>query len=243
MKPGLCLLLVTSTLLFAGAIIVDLNYDDFRILNFMLLFEWLNLFWNRPVLYVWMFLLFAVLLTLGINTCLCTWTYIQNTTQSGITMKKAGIILFHVSFLVFLSGHLVYESTGISETLILEKGSVSQLSEAQLFLEPVMFQRMYHDIAGKKVHMGTRTSIIIKDSDGKTARICPESMNPDFSMGYSFHVSLNESGLSTEQVRIIIRKAPALYVFIVGASGMVIAFLLFMFGRMFLCLKVSQTLF
>jgi len=233
MKPGVYLLLTASALLFAGAIIVDFHSDDFRILNFTLLCKWLALYQDRPVLYVWMVLLFTVLSLLSLNTCLCTWKYLKNTTQSGITMKKAGIVLFHVSFLVFLSGHLFYECTGSSESLVLEKGSVSQLSGAELFLEPVMLQRINRDLAGKKIRMGTQTSIIIKDSTGEITRIYPESMNPDFSMGYSFHVSMNERGLSAEQVRVIIRKAPALYLFIAGAAGIIIGLLFLMLGTGF----------
>ncbi len=242
LKPGLYLLLVASVLLFAGAIIVDLNSDNFRTLNFMLLFEWLALYRDRPILYVWMFVLFAVMLTLGINTCLCTWTYIKNTKQSGITIKRAAIILFHLSFLLFLSGHLVYECTGSSETIILKKGAVSQMSGEQLSLDPVMLQRMQLDVAGKEIRMGTRASIIIKDFAGEIATIYPESMKPIFSMGYSFHVGMNEKGLSDEQIRVIIRRSPAIYIFIVGAAGIVVAFLLFMFGSRPFRLELSKKL-
>ncbi|MBW2557511.1 MAG: hypothetical protein JRD69_01505 [Deltaproteobacteria bacterium] len=241
-KPGLYLLLAASVLLFAGAIIVDINSDDFHTLNFMLLFEWLALYRDRPILYVWIFVLFAVLLVLGINTCLCTWAYIKNTKQSGMTIKKVGIILFHLSFLLFLSGHLVYECTGSSETLILEKGAVGQLTGTQLSLEPVMLQRIQLDIAGKKIRMGTRASITIKDLAGEIATIYPESMKPDFSMGYSFHVGMNEKELSDEQILVIINKSPAIYIFIVGAAGIVVAFLLFMLGSRPSSLELSKRL-
>jgi len=240
MEPGFYLLLAASALLFVGAIIVDLHSDDFRMLNFMVLQKWLGLFCGRPILYVWMFILFAVLLALGINTCLCTGKYVRHVYLSGITVRKAGIILFHLSFLLFLAGHLVYECTGNAETVVLNKGTVSRLSGARLSLEPAMLQRTHVDVAGRQVRMGTRTSITIRDSAGGIATIHPESMKPAFSMGYSFHVGLHEKGLSDEQIRIIVRKSPALCIFIVGAAGIVIAFLLFIFGTGPFRLKVSK---
>ena len=229
-KTGFYLLLAASVLLFAGAIIVDVHSDDYRILNFMLLYQWLVQFSERPILYVWMFGLFAVLFALVINTGFCTWAYVKKITQSGITVKKIGIILFHVSFLLFLAGHLVYECTGTSETIILKKGAVSRLSGAPLYLEPVMLQRMHVDVDGEQIRMGTRTSLIIKDTAGVIVTIHPESMKPAFSRGYSFHIAMNERGLSSEQVRVIIRKSPGIYLFIVGAAGIVVALLLFMLG-------------
>jgi len=230
LKPGFYLLLAASVLLFAGALIVDCHSEEFRTLNFMLLYKWLVLFHDRPVLYVWMFVLFAILFALGVNTCCCTWLYMKKSIRSGVSVKKAGIVLFHVSFLFFLSGHLVYEVTGSSETLLLKKGEVSHHSKTELCLKTLTLQRRHVDLAGKKLPMGTSTSITVTDPSGKVETIYPESMKPAFAMGYSFHVCMNEQGLSDEQIRLIIRRSPALCIFIAGAAGIIVAFLLFMLG-------------
>lgn len=130
------MLIAASITLFCGALIADFNPSELKKLNTLHFPEWLAGFYNRPELYLWILVLFAILLALVVNTIFCTVAYIKNHCNSGISFRKLSIIMFHVSFLLFLSGHFLNEFSGINETLILKRGTVARMGADRLMIEP-----------------------------------------------------------------------------------------------------------
>jgi len=210
------LLIAASITLFCGALIADFNPSELRKLNTLHFPEWLAGFYNRPELYLWILVLFAILFMLVVNTIFCTVAYIKNHCNSGISFRKLSIIMFHVCFLLFLSGHFLSEFSGVNETLVLEKGTVTGMGVDRLVIEPASIERRSVDIEGQVVSKGVKTVLYVRDGHGKTSTICPETMKPDFASGYSFHISMKDRDLSDNQVRIIVRRDYGLYPFAIG---------------------------
>ena len=227
MDIGFWLLIAASITLFCGALTADFNPSELRRLNTLHFPDWLAGFYNRPELYLWILVLFAILFMLVVNTIFCTVAYIKNHCSSGISFRKLSIIMFHVCFLLFLSGHFLTEFSGVKETLILEKGTVTGMGAEGLTIEPLSIERESFDIKGQVVSKGVKTVLYVRNSDGNTTTICPETMNPDFASGYSFHTSMKDRDLSDNQVRIIVRRDYGLYPFAIGGIITIVAIFLY----------------
>ncbi len=224
MDIGFWLLIAASITLFCGALIADFNPSELRRLNTLHFPEWLAGFYNRPELYLWILVLFAILFMLVVDTIFCTVAYIKNHCSSGISFRKLSIIMFHVCFLLFLSGHFLNEFSGVNETLILERGTVTGMgADGRLMIKPASIERSSFNIEGQVVSRGVKTVLYVRNNDGNMTTICPETMNPDFASGYSFHISMKDRDLSDKQVRIIVRRDYGLYPFAIGGIITIVA--------------------
>lgn len=227
---GFWLLIAASINLFGGALIADFNPLELRRLNNLHFPEWLAGFYDRPELYLWILVLFIILFALAVNTIFCTVAYIKNQNSSGISFRKLGIIMFHICFLMFLSGHFLSEFSGINETLVLEKGSATGIGVDGLIIEPLSIERKTVDINGKTVRKGVKTVLHVKDGHGEISTICPEILKPNFASGYSFHISIKDKDLSDKQVRIIVRRDYGLYFFTIGGILTIVAIFFYTLG-------------
>ena len=227
MDIGFWLLVAASLTLFCGALIADFNPLELRRLNTLHFPEWLAGFYDRPELYLWILVLFAILFMLVVNTIFCTVAYIKNHCSSGISFRKLSIIMFHVSFLLFLSGHFLNEFSGVNETLVLERETVTGMGTDGLMIEPASIERSSFNIEGQVVSRGVKTVLYVRNNDENTTTICPETMNPDFALGYSFHISMKDRDLSDKQVRIIVRRDYGLYPFAIGGIITIVAIFLY----------------
>jgi len=224
---GFWLLIAASITLFGGALIADFNSLELRSLNTLHFPEWLSGFYDRPDLYLWILMLFAILFMLVVNTIFCTVAYIKNHCSSSVSFRKLSIIMFHVCFLLFLSGHFLNEFSGVNEILVLEKGTVTGMGAEGLTIEPLSIERESFDIKGQIVSKGVKTVLYVRDGHGKTSTIRLETLKPNFASGYSFHVSMKDRDLSNKQVRIVVRRDYGLYPFAIGGILTIMAIFLF----------------
>ncbi len=225
---GFFLLIVASLLLFSGAVIADFNPTAFRKLNFITFQDWFPQYYRRPLLYVWMLLLFATLFFLAVNTLVCTVVYVKNTIRSGMSARKWGIVMLHICFLIFLSGHFLYGFTGVSEDAVAEKGLAADLPVAGLSVLPLSVERKSVRVYGKDIPMVTKAAITVTDRRGSEVTIHPATLRPRYAMGYSFHISMKDKDLTDSQIGIIVRREYGRYPFAIGGIIAMIALLLYM---------------
>lgn len=224
---GFYLLLMASALLFSGAIVTDFNSDLLRKLNFITFQRWFPEHYMYPLLYVWIALLFAVLFLLAVNTLLCTIVYVKNTLISWISARKWAIVMFHICFLIFLSGHFIYGFTGESEKAIAERGISTDLPTVGLSIVPLSVEKRVATVYGKDIPMATEATITVTDGGERRKTIHPATLRPKCAFGYSFHLSMNEKNLGDSQISIIVRKGYAPHLFALGGIVAVIAILLY----------------
>ena len=84
------LLIASGAVIFWGAIVARLNDTALKSLNNTLMQDWLAVYGARPGLYIWIFILFALLTLLGFNTCICTLPYVLQTGKAGSSGRRAG---------------------------------------------------------------------------------------------------------------------------------------------------------
>lgn len=228
MDIGFFLLIAASVLLSLGAVITDFNPTALRKLNFITFQDWFSQYYSNPLLYVWILLLFATLFSLAANTFVCTVMYVKNTIRSGMSARKWGIAMLHICFLIFLSGHFMYGFTGVSEKAIAEKGFATDLPGVGLSVVSLSVERNFAMVYGEDIPMVTRAEITVTDGRGRKATIHPATLRPEYALGYSFHISMRDKGLTGSQIGIIVRRDYGRYLFAVGGIVALIAILLYM---------------
>ena len=224
---GFFLLIAASALLCLGVVITDFYPTAFRKLNFITFQDWFPQYYMRPLLYAWILLLFATLFSLAVNTLVCTIMYVKNTMRAGISARKWGIIMLHICFLIFLSGHFLYGFTGVSEDAIAEKGSTTDLSGVGLSLLPLSVEKKVATVYGEDIAMSTRAEITVTDDRGREATIHPETFKPEYALGYSFHISMKDKDLTDSQIGIIVRRGYGCHLFALGGIVALIAILFY----------------
>lgn len=213
---GFWLLFAVSINSFIGALIVDFHHDEFIRLNFIRLPQWLSKNYHHPFLYLWICVLFIFFFMLALNTVVCTWLYIQKTTRWNLAARRLSIILFHISFLIFLCGHFFFEFTGTSQVIVLQEGSHIRNLASGLSLELVLVEKKFISINGKKTLLSAKTDIQTKNRAGKTIPVCLENMKPKLVSNHSLHLAMKDDDLTEKQVRIIVRENYGLYAFFFG---------------------------
>lgn len=225
---GFYLLILAAVVLCAGAVTAEFFMNDYHDLNFMRFPVWLTQHAEQPLLYSWILVLFAVLFLLVLNTLACVVTYFQSIFERSQSLRRTGILLFHICFLFFLLGHCLYEFTGTQEILTLEKGHIYGVGVTGLKITPVSIVKKAIVVNDVSVPMGTKAVMNAVTNPDKKTTISLKSMSPCFADGYSFHLSMKDKDLSDTQIRIIVRRDYGLYSLAMGGIIALIAVILFM---------------
>lgn len=247
MDIGFFLLVAASVLLSLGAVITDFNPAALKKLNFITFQDWFPQYYRSPLLYVWILLLFATLFSLAANTFVCTVMYVKNTVRSGMSARRWGIVMLHICFLIFFSGHFLYGFTGVSENAVAEKGLNTDLPEVGLSVVPLSIERKFVTVYGEDIPMVTKAEFTVTDSRGRKATVHPATLRPGYALGYSFHISMTDKGLTDLQTGIIVRRDYGRYLFAAGGIVALVAILLYIpsllrprLGQILLCNGIDQ---
>jgi len=226
-KLGVYLLLAASAVLFVGSITADVYSTEFRTLNFMHLPVWFGRHLASPVMYLWMPLLFCILAVLALNTLACIVTYFHSIFDGRHVLRRTGILLFHASFLLCLLGHCLYEFTGTTDTLTLEKGIHAESRRTGLALAVEDIARQTIQVNGTTAPIHTAANLLIRHDDGTPVAIRPASMQPACALGYTFHIAMHQDSNPGNTIKIIVRKDYGLYALAAGGVMTLIAILLY----------------
>ncbi len=227
MDIGFWLLIAVSGNLFVGVIITTLHDPDFKKLNSMLMLAWIEVVSSRPWLYLWLITLFVLLLLLAVNTLLCTASYIKTLYLKNSLMKKLGIILFHVAFLFALGGHCMSEFTGMSEQVLLDEGTATEIPGTGITIETLKIDKITPVINNKVARLGIEASLKAVTPDGNTTALNIKTMNPRFLSGYAFHLSFMDKGLNDNQAHLIVSRDYGLFLIIAAGITAFIAILFY----------------
>ncbi len=228
METGFFLLIVASALLLTGGIIADVHDTSLRALNFLTFQKWFPKHSMRPLLYVWILLLFGIFFLLAVNTFLCTVSYVRNMSRKGLSARRWGIVLFHCCFLMFLSGHFLYGFTGICEKVMVEEDIPCTIPALGLSLVPFAVEKGVLSVYGQEVPAAVKAGITVSDERGGETTIHPATLRPKRALGYTVHISMKDKALSHSQVGIIVRKQYGLDLLIGGGITMLMAMALFL---------------
>ncbi len=227
MDLGFWLLLCVSLNLFIGVLVTTFNDPSFKKLNAMLMPSWFHQMSSRPGLYLWIFPLFVLLLLLAINTIVCTTMYVRTVMRKELLLKKLGVILFHVAFVVALAGHCVSEFIGLNEQVMLDSGTTVQVPGTGLTIETLEIRKNTPIINNEVARMGIEASLRAHTQEGSVVPLNIQTMNPQLFMGYTLHLSFMDKGLSDNQARLIVCRDYGLLLIILAGIIAFIAIVLY----------------
>lgn len=206
MDLGFWLLMCVSLNLFVGVLVAAFQADEYKKLDSILMPAWLSLSTGRPWLYLWIFSLFILLFLLGVNTAVCMIEYMKTLIDKGCVLKKLGIILFHAAFVLAIGGHCISTFTGTNEQVMLDAGTTTQVPGTGLTLETTEIRKIRTTINGEVARLGIEAKLRAVTEDGNSIPMNMETMAPQFLLGYSFHLSFMDKGLTGKQARLIVRR-------------------------------------
>ncbi len=228
MDLGFWLLIFTSLNLFVGVLVTTCHEALFKKLNFMNLPAWIQSEAARPGLYLWMITLFGLLLLLAINTTICTTVYTRTAMRQNRLMEKLGIILFHIAFVIALGGHCTSEFIGLSEQITIDTGTTTQVPGTGLAIETIDVRKITSTINGAEARLGIEATLKAAAPGGQAAPLEIKTMEPQFSLGYTFHLSFMDKGLAEDQAQLIVRRDYGLVLIILAGITALLAIVLYM---------------
>lgn len=227
MDLGFRLLLCVSLNLFIGVLVTTFHDPVFKKLNSMLMPDWFHQVASMPGLYLWIFPLFVLLLLLAINTIVCTTVYVKTVMRKDFFLKKLGVVLFHIAFVVALGGHCMSEFIGLNEQVILDVGTTSQVPGTGLSLETLEIRKITPTINKAVARMGIEATLKVITPEGSSMPLNIKTMSPQLFLGYTFHLSFMDKGLTDKQARLIVRRDYGLFFIILAGIIAFIAIVLY----------------
>jgi len=227
MDLGFWLLQCVSLNLFIGVLVTIFHDPEFKKLNSMLMPDWFHQVASRPGIYLWIFPLIVLLLLLAINTIVCTTVYVKTVMRKDLFLKKLGVILFHVAFVIALGGHCMSEFIGLNEQVILDVGTISQVPGTDLSLETLDIRKNISIVNGAKARLGIEAIMNARTPEGSIMPLSIEAMSPQFFLGYTLHLSFMDMGLTDNQARLIVRRDYGLLLIIAAGVTAFIAIVLY----------------
>lgn len=217
-RPALAfpLLVGAAAVIFGGAIVARLNEQELKKLNDMLLQDWLGLHAARPLLYLWIFILFIILTLLALNTLACTIPYALNAWKNGVTPRRFTIVLFHICILVFLLGHLLSTFVGTNTTVTLQPGESAAIDQAGISLRLLRIDRNMVELSGQRIPLASAALLEVSAPGGRQVKRLG-AFRPAFARGTSLHIALRDKGGPEGAVQIIVRQDYGAIVLMCGA--------------------------
>lgn len=220
------LLIASGAVLFWGTVVARLNDTALKSLNDTLLQDWLAVYGARPGLYVWIFVLFALLALLGLNTCVCTLPYALQILKAGSRARRLTIILFHICILIFLLGHLLSTFVGMNAAVTLKPGESTHIQAAGITLTLISAERSATALNNEGLPLATAAVVEVAAPGGREVKHL-RAFRPAFARGMSLHIALKEKGVPSGGVQIIARRDYGAFVLMFGACLALLATLFY----------------
>ncbi len=225
------LLILISCTLAIGSYFIRYSPQVFRPLNSLLFQEWFRAYGEAYTSKIWwLWVLFSLLIALGINTMACTidrlyvlWKK-RRQMGSGEFFSKTIPSLIHICFLVILSGHLLSLVSGMnreisvipeSENILPGQSSVSVLDQdCDFYSSPDLLKGLLKQCA---------VSLEFRRPGESTFKKIG-FLRPFFWHGFSFHL-VRDKKADGPGLKIAVKRDPGLKLILTGFTAMVLLML------------------
>jgi hypothetical protein len=223
------LLIILSFNLAIASFYVKSNPQIFRPLNNLLLQDWFRLYGlNNPDKIWWLWIMFALLIALGVNTVVCTIDRMRNllarhqNMDSRVFLLKITPSFIHICFLIMLSGHLISMISGFNKKIPL----IPDLEIAFPIHAQVMHKQCNYFTAPEllKVQLDQCTVSLKLQTGGEETIKQLRILAPFTYQGYTFHLTKDKQSRE-EELQIIIKRDPGLKFILFGFTVLVLLML------------------
>lgn len=231
------LLLLVSATLACGAYAMKAWPTVFQPLNNLLLQDWYDTVGKKHWEKIWwLCLLFLLLLLLGVNTAVCTWSRLAALLARRRSYDRRAFLLrispsiIHLCFLAVLTGHLLSEVSGYNRLFTVQQGQTLHPSEELSLTVLEVHTEKYSSpemLAGRVKNRSLLLHLHARDAE---ARQEVRYLEPILWKGYTFHLKMTHSEEGAPQAKLQVRQDPGLL--LIGlAFGVMLCFLAWYFAQ------------
>jgi hypothetical protein len=203
-----------SCTLAGGSYYIKYYPQVFRPLNRVLFQEWFKIYGQEyPDRIWWVWVLFGLLVALGINTVVCTTDRLYSLWSKRKQMDfkvfflKVTPSLIHICFLIMLSGHLIGMISGFNLSMDVVPGEKTSLP-IQTNIRVLDQNCDYYNSPELLKGFVKQCSVSLElEAQGKKTFKQIRFLDPLFWQGYSFHLLIDKK-TNTPKIKLIIKNDP-----------------------------------
>ena len=230
-KLSLYLLFLLALNLTIGAYYIKYYPDIFRPLNQMLFQEWFKIFGDEKSW--WIFSLFFLLVSLGINTGACTLERL-----AGLWVKRRGSAfgqfflklspsLMHIFFLIALSGHALSVFTGAQKVIPIKAGDTIPVALGTLEIKEV--RPVFWNNPLLKNPLRQCAVVLNLKTASQTYSKEISFLHPGWFRGWSLHLDVDQKSKEQLPLRVIMKNDPGSRFILLGGALMSVLMLWYFF--------------